>query len=448
MKKFLLILALLVTVVAMPQTSSAQVPTVDAVKTPTKLGRVFADVKNKAEQAVKWVSESKMGKFVGASINAAKDGVAFAKDMYAGAMEVYGKIEDKIDQVKDSKTVKAAEISKKIADESKKLQQQQEQKLAIAEKIKQEQDIATEEMQAKAAAIDSNYQKTREAYQQQGKTAEELQALEEQHQKDAADIANALELKLASLNDDLENQTETIEKQNKEQLKKIAKHTKELQELSGKEITVNNPLEAIQKTQEEMFLQDGERLTISKEQELREKWYTERRKVLYQTYQKSLQAKSQLEGLHEKVTSVKEMADAMPGESENSNVNVEVIIKQGELLQEYINFVLADLMLESTMAVTSLPDYQPSPRLAGKFKLCNYTDAKSGLAAMRAKAQSAQSKVGSAVAKGQELKAKADEVQTKVDDAKELAGQGQEVIKNVDQLKGQAGTPSALEGML
>ena len=231
-------------------------------------------------------------------------------------------------------------------------------------------------------------------------------------------------------------------------MKKIAKHTKELQELSGKEITVSNPLEAIQETQEELFLQDGEKLTISKEQELREKWYTERRNVIYQTYQKSLQAKSQLDGLREKVASIKEMADAMPGESENANVNIEVIIKQGELLQEYIDFVLADLMLESTIAVTSLPDYNPSPRLNGKFKLCNYTDAKSGLAALKEKAQAAQDKVSGAVAKGQQLKQKYDDAKSKVDDVKEIAGQGQEVIKNIDQLKGQAATPSALEGML
>lgn len=447
MKKFTLMAAFFLAGL-ISASSFAQVPTVDAVKTPTKIGRIVADGKNKAEQAVKWVSESKMGKFVGDSIKAAKDGIAYAKDMYAGAMEVYGNVEDKIAEAKDSKAYKAAEISKQIAGESKKLQQLQEQKLQIAENLKQEQDIATEEMQAKAAALDSNHKLTIEAYREQGKTAEEISEYEAQHSKDAEDISNALELKINNLNDEMESQTEVIENQIKEQLKKIAKKTKELQELSGKEITVSNPLEAIQETQEELFLQDGEKLTISKEQELREKWYTERRNVIYQTYQKSLQAKSQLDGLHEKVTSIKEMADAMPGESENANVNIEVIIKQGELLQKYIDFVLADLMLESTIAVTSLPDYNPSPRLSGKFKLCNYTDAKSGLEALKEKARSAQNKVSGTIAKGQQLKQKYDDVAAKVDDVKEIAGQGQEVIKNIDQLKGQVADPSALEGML
>ena len=368
--------------------------------------------------------------------------------MYEGGMEIYGNVQDKIADAKDSNAYKAAEISKEIAEESKKLQQLQEQKLQISENLKQEQEIATEEMQAKAAALDSNHKLTIEAYREQGKTEEELQEYEEQYNKDAEEISNALELKIADINNELESQTDEIETQIKEQMKKIAKHTKELQELSGKEITVSNPLEAIQETQEELFLQDGEKLTISKEQELREKWYTERRNVIYQTYQKSLQAKSQLDGLREKVASIKEMADAMPGESENANVNIEVIIKQGELLQKYIDFVLADLMLESTIAVTSLPDYNPSPRLNGKFKLCNYTDAKSGLAALKEKAQAAQDKVSGAVAKGQQLKQKYDDAKSKVDDVKEIAGQGQEVIKNIDQLKGQAATPSALEGML
>ena len=426
----------------------AQVPTVDAVKTPTKIGRIVSDAKNKAEQAVKWVSESKMGKFVGDGIKAAKDGIAYAKVMYEGGMKFYGNVQDKIAEAKDSKAYKAAQISKKIAEESKRLQQLHEQKLQIAENLKQEQEIATEEMQAKAAALDSNHKLTMAAYREQGKTEEELQEYEEQYNKDAEEISNALELKIADMNNDLESQTDEIETQIKEQLKKIAKHTKELQELSGKEITVSNPLEAIQKTQEELFLQNGEKLTVDKEQELREKWYTERRKVIYQTYEKSLQAKSQLEGLREKVASVKEMADAMPGESENANVNIEVVIKQGELLQEYIDFVLADLMLESTMAVTSLTDYNPSPRLKGKFKLCNYTDAKSGLAALKEKVQTAQNKVSGAVAKGQQLKEKYDDVKSKIDDVKEIAGQGQEVIKNIDQLKGQVGMPSALEGML
>ncbi len=447
MKKLILIAVFLLGGV-ISTTSFAQVPTVDAVKTPTKIGRIAADAKNKAEQAVKWVSESKMGKFVGDSIKAAKDGIAYAKDMYEGGMEIYGNVQDKIADAKDSNAYKAAEISKEIAGESKKLQQLQEQKLQISENLKQEQEIATEEMQAKAAALDSNHKLTIEAYREQGKTEEELQEYEEQYNKDAEEISNALELKIADINNELESQTDEIETQIKEQMKKIAKHTKELQELSGKEITVSNPLEAIQETQEELFLQDGEKLTISKEQELREKWYTERRNVIYQTYQKSLQAKSQLDGLREKVASIKEMADAMPGESENANVNIEVIIKQGELLQKYIDFVLADLMLESTIAVTSLPDYNPSPRLNGKFKLCNYTDAKSGLAALKEKAQAAQDKVSGAVAKGQQLKQKYDDAKSKVDDVKEIAGQGQEVIKNIDQLKGQAATPSALEGML
>ena len=67
MKKFALMAAFFLAGL-ISASSFAQVPTVDAVKTPTKIGRIVADGKNKAEQAVKWVSESKMGKFVGDSI--------------------------------------------------------------------------------------------------------------------------------------------------------------------------------------------------------------------------------------------------------------------------------------------------------------------------------------------------------------------------------------------
>lgn len=436
MKKLfaIFLLALVIAVPVAPSLTYAQVPSIDAVKTPSKISKFVNNIKAKVVHAYKWVADSKFGTFIGNSIDATKDGIGFAKDMYTGAMKVYGKVEGKISDVKNSKEVRMAEVSQKIAAESKSLQSMQEQKLKIAESYKQDLDLSQQVLSEKVASLRENDRVAG------GDSSGEIDALEtKQLQKEN------------QMKKDYEQDTDELDVKIKAQMKVIAKLTKELSEIADVKVTSENPLEVMEKTQKELFLQQGEALTTDKRAELREKFFAERRKVIYKAYEKALKAKSELDALHEEVQSVQDLAASMPGKSEASGANTEVLVRQADILRRYVEFVLADLELETTVAMASLDNYESSDRLS-KFKLCNYTDQTSGLKSLKEKAASAKDQVGGAVSQGQQLKQQYDEKKEsatqKVNDVKEMNNQIQDLKDNADAVGKGFDPQSAVKDML
>lgn len=427
--------------------ASAFIPTVDTGKTASKFSQFVSKVQAKIQQAVKWVTDSKFGQFVGDGIKATKDGVAFAKDMYAGAMEIYGNVQDKISDVKDSKEYKSAMISKEIAEESKKLQQLQEEKLKAEQDIEAQISLADEEAQAKLERINQNYQAAQAAIKESNSpdSEQELAAAREDMEQQIKAINDELALKSRSLKRDLDDKTEGLDQKIKKQLKTVAIKTKELAEVAEVKVVSDNPLEVIQKTQEELFLKPGEDLTLSKEMDIREKWFTERRNVIYESYEKALKAKAELTALQEGLQSIQDLAGSMPGKSETAGVNSKIILKQGEYIRRYVEFVLADLKLETTVEIAKQLDYQPSDRL-NKFRLCNYTNQSQGLADTKDKLSNA---VSAAKEAKQQAENKVESATEKYNQAKEITDQTSGLINNVDQLKGSAPSPqSAVKDML
>lgn len=148
-------------------------------------------------------------------------------------------------------------------------------------------------------------------------------------------------------------------------------------------------------------------------------------------------------GLRQEMTSNSEEAETisstsgtMPGESENSGVNTEVIAKQLGVLQSYINLMIADLQIQTTFALKAL-NQETLAEPKGVFNLCDYTDSSNVMGKMECvksklekgleKAQEVKGKVEQGIEKAQEIKSKVEDgietVTSAVEQGKDLVGQ-------------------------
>ena len=116
MKKLGLLFVICMLALSAAGTADAFLPKIDAGKGASGVSNIVQKAKAQAEKAMQWISNSKMGKFVGDGISAAKDGMSFMKEQYNNAMKLYGQAQDAIESVKDSKEYQMAMISKEIAE--------------------------------------------------------------------------------------------------------------------------------------------------------------------------------------------------------------------------------------------------------------------------------------------------------------------------------------------
>lgn len=418
MKKIFAILALFAFAIGIAPTTvvtpaQAFLPKIDAGKTGSKISLWFQKVKSSCEKAMQWVSNSKMGKLVGDGIKATKDGVNFAKDMYKQGMDIYNQGKEYADAAKNSKEYKSAMLGKEIAQESKKLAKIQQQMLKIQENAKQEQELLQETTNQKLAALQSNLG-TMENYLAEnianGADTSGLNQTVERVNSESTTLIEQIKREFSqkskAINDDMDDQLDELKEQQEAQTEVIAKLTKELAELNEVSFNVENPLESLQNTKNEIFLKKGVKDTVSSRKNLREKRFEERRNMIYEIYEKSVRAKGNMTGLVEDVNLIKELSETMPGEAEGSGVNVEILVRQIDILEKYVEFVLADLALETSVAATQLPPNASEGQLTD-FKLCNYTKSqaeinKEKLAALKAKVSKAKEKVTSTVDKVKE----------------------------------------------
>ena len=418
LKKIFAILALFAFAIGIAPTTvvtpaQAFLPKIDAGKTGSKISLWFQKVKSSCEKAMQWVSNSKMGKLVGDGIKATKDGVNFAKDMYKQGMDIYNQGKEYADAAKNSKEYKSAMLGKEIAQESKKLAKIQQQMLKIQENAKQEQELLQETTNQKLAALQSNLG-TMENYLAEnianGADTSGLKQTVERVNSESTTLIEQIKREFSqkskAINDDMDDQLDELKEQQEAQTEVIAKLTKELAELNEVSFNVENPLESLQNTKNEIFLKKGVKDTVSSRKNLREKRFEERRNMIYEIYEKSVRAKGNMTGLVEDVNLIKELSETMPGEAEGSGVNVEILVRQIDILEKYVEFVLADLALETSVAATQLPPNASEGELTD-FKLCNYTKSqaeinKEKLAALKAKVSKAKEKVTSTVDKVKE----------------------------------------------
>ena len=443
MKKLGLLFVICMLALSAAGTADAFLPKIDAGKGASGVSNIVQKAKAQAEKAMQWISNSKMGKFVGDGISAAKDGMSFMKEQYNNAMKLYGQAQDAIESVKDSKEYQMAMISKEIAEYTAKIASLGKDRLEIEEDIEQQIEIARETYNSKQKDWVSNMTLNPDSDEEDNTGLSALEA--------------ELNAQISKLEAEQESRTEEIDNQLEELAEKVADLTKELEKLAsdGEGKPETDPAEAVQSSQEEIFLKEGEVSSLKNREKLLENRYQERRDVIYKTYQQAVENRATITGSEKKADMTKELSPSMPGESEGGGIHVEVLIHQAEMMRQYVDLLLLELEMETTAAAAQLTDITPGEKL-DKINLCKYSldygESKSGLSSLKDTFNSVKEGVSNTVEKAKDtasdLKEKAADVKQKVDEAKEVYEASKELINTGKEAGTVIKSMTGVEGMI
>ena len=452
LKIFLMVLMMFF---AVPQIKSlAFLPKIDGLKSSSKLSNFFGKLKNNAEKAMEWVSNSKAAQLIGDGIKETKKGIAFAKSAYASAMEVYGQIVETVDEVKNSAEYKAMVISKQIADASSEIQKIEEEKLTKLEELQQEIDLLQTQNNAKISNINNNLDIL-------GNTTNNEEAL------------NGINAQLSDLQQQNQEQLQYLEQQYyqieeeydikiKEQKNIILELSKNLADVANIQLVSEDAVEVIKENQKNLFTLQEEEDDLNKRSEKRENRKEALSSTIDETVYKAASGLSMLTAAKEDLDSKKNTGVTMPGESENAGVAAEVVLKQTEILQQYLEFLIADLKLQTAEELASIDQISFEVKaVEDSFNFCDYTikkqtsstslleQAKNTYQKTSQTVSSAKDKIDDVKVKVDDVKEKVNDVKEKYEEAKDVANQAGQVVNNIKDSAADAieNKTSALIGM-
>lgn len=457
LSSLLLSCTLLVVVALSAANCFAVVPAPDGAKSGSKASIWAAKMQEQGQKAMDWVSNSKVGKVVGDGVKAKEDAINYANKKYE-------KVQQAVKDAKNSKTYKSALISKDIGAATTDLKTVSADILSAKGEYEEQVAMIKQTAEGKIQALQNNVPLMEDYYKQkeaQGDTSldQELDSGLKQNKGQLDAIQRQMEADIAKAEVAYNDKKDRLENAVVIKTKKVANLTKELGELNNVKMDVPDPMKAINNTKDDLFLKVNEIASIKNTKNKQEQRYRNRRDVLYETYEKALQQKLQLEEMREDVERIVDLADTMSGTSDVSGISTEVLLKQAEYLKVYVDFVVADLKREATSAITVLPVESKSMDRGGKFNLDNYKyqkpkanplDAVKGVAnkakeskdKLQAGAQKVKNTAEAKIAEGKALKEKAENMKNDV-------AQGVNDVSGViDGAKGVVNNPSALGGMM
>lgn len=415
--------------------------TVDPVKEPSKMSLWFGKMKSKCEKAMEWVANSQVGQFVGDGIKYTKQGIAFAKEQYEAAMDLYNKTKD---SVLNSKEYKAAMVSKDIATETAKTKKLQEEKLQKLEEIEQQQELLKQQTQGKIANIQANLNLNEKRMVDEADAAGgEAQAFMNEQEKALAEVEQELNEQLENLKSSAQMIESEYNDKTAEQAEKVAdlgiKLNDILKDDKNKKDT-RSAQEIIQEQQDKLFLKAKEKADLATEKKKKKN----RSKALNNSLDGGMKVvmgdvKSKQSTSVDKVDSKQGVADTMTGESEVSGVNTEVIGEQLNLMMDYIRLNLAMIKTQAIAELNNLHELETSAP-DNKFDICQYTDPenrKSALEMARSKAQKMQNKLNKAASKAVETYQKGKD---KFNEAKDKATEISNTVKEGAAVAGELGS--------
>ena len=424
---------------------NAQVTKTDVTKTPSKTTIWFQKQKANCEKIMKDIQDSQFGQFVGDGIKYTKEGIKYAQAAYKRGMELYN-------QVLDSDEYKAAMKSKEIAQESLKLKEMQEEKLKKQEDIQAEIDLLKEQTAAKITTIRQNIdileqqsKMSKKAKTRSGETPVSAQAIDslpdaEDEEIEKSEEMASIEAEIEEVQnitnmqlEDYESEMNDIEEEYQEKIieqgKLIAKLTQELAELASSSFKKKEPrdaTEALQETQDNFLSLTAPSIKEAKKIKKRRKEALST--IIVETITNKSDKHLTRSTKEDNTASTADLGETMPGESEGSGISAEVLSDQLQVLRSYIDVVLADLKLQTSMELNNLRQITSEP-LKTKFNLCNYTDQSNvGLEGIKKKAIQAKETLTDA----------ADQVKNTVGQAQDMADQAKSAIGQVKDMADQA----------
>jgi len=363
-------------------------------------------IKSKCEKLIEKVQSSQLGQFVSSGIEHTKKGIEYAKNLY-----------NRAEELKDTKEYKAALLSKKLAEESKKIISLQEAKLAKLEDLGEEKALLEEQMRGKVANVDTNLSVVASS-----SNPESRKAIEDQ----MAALNIETELKLKDMEMKAQEIKDEYDERIKDQSEVIADISLQISELAGVNTSkITNASEDIKKNISELFA-SGESVGILEEANLRkrrrEKMSSTAEKVFANTAQ-NLMERTERE---DKISSTEDLGLTMTSEEARSSVNADMISQQLDVLRILITTMIDELKTQTTADINAM--YQTKTFQVGeKFNLCDYSiqkkqgsllnSLKKEVSSAKEAISKAKEQVNSVKETGQQIK---DDIKTKAEEAKQL----------------------------
>ena len=466
----------------------------DVTKSGSKIQSGIQKLVGKAQSTMESIQGSQFGQFIGDGIKYAKEGIGYAKKAYDDGMKLVKETKDKVE---NSTAYKSALLSKEIAEETSKLKSIGEEIIAKQEEIREEYELLRAQNKAKSDLLIQNQQIIDKVQEQNGSegivteksgastTKEDNELTDKSYsfyrkesiafakaeiseEEDIGELAkqaiarqgvvpNALSkeeiINAQNALDGLMNQymireiKEVAEKYARSIAaveRSIAQKAKELKELTQKEdkseTTENNdPQKPIKANIEKFFNIEGGGLgvkTRDKIKDMQSEYIKEKSKEIFSGIaEKREKMKSQAE----EAETFSLLSGTMPGESENSGVNTEVLVKQIETLESLINMMIADLQQKTIFALKALNE-EAASEPKGVFNLCDYTDS-SNVGCLKSVINQAKETVNNIEGRANDLKEKAqnikEQVENNVDKARDAAQKIQDTVDSEEDLKTQ-----------
>lgn len=332
-------------------------------------------MKEKCQEVIEGIQSSQFGQFVGEGVKNTKKAIKFAEEKYGEFQEVKGRI-------LSSEEYKAAELSAQIAKKTAEIQSLKDEKVFKQEEIKAELDLLKEQTEAKINIVQENLAAIEaEISLMQGDSSgatksidvsdEEMRAIE----TEIANINSAYTIEAGLLNDELSALEDEYTSRITELEEEIQKLSEQLVNLSKK---FNKEKKKKKKTEEALnetynnYTTQSTTVSIKEEKEIRR-----RRQKAIQEKNSSIIAEASVKrgeiyDAKDEVDKKQRLSSTMPGEAEGSVIIGQVLSEQIDSLRKFIELAIADLEVQTTMAVGQLQDIT-IPKMPEKFNLCDYS---------------------------------------------------------------------------
>ena len=362
-------------------------------------------------------SNSDLVKKGGKGIQDAKKGMAAAQEWAAHKMEQAQELMAKAAEAKELLSRTAA-LSKQITTDTSNIA-----------KFPTETVAKTKELQENFSAKIKRLSQNIDTLQNAAKTNSDLIDLIPSVADQSAEIANLQAESMESVNlllKERADQLNTMTAQLLRDQEELEKLQEDYQKLMGKEVKKKDNKENREKLKQKLFLKPGEVPSLERVEEILQNRIDDHKKNLASSLPDVLKLRASVDASLESAETTSDVGGTMPGKSEKTGTQTDVITQQTERLKGYVDIMVMSLKMDIAMRIALSKKYNLSAKEGdddGKIlNFCDYSNRKNMLDMLGEGIQNVNEAAGSVAQTASSLQETAGSVTDTVNDAKNAAG--------------------------
>ena len=422
----------------------------DFSKTGGKVSDFVQKQQENYQEIMGQISESQFATTIGKGIDAAKQGVSFAKDNFNAAV---GFVNETKESVLNSNAYAMAQKSKEIADEKKVLQEIEEQKNSQLTELQSAASLDKTTIEEKIKQVQENYNTKIAIYKQelaQATNDEEKKKIEDEIESlQAGQDAEVAEFnaQLQEIDDKLQQDTQALnddfEQQIKDQTLVIVLKTEELAELVKDSIPENanknvsdDPQQDIANMMDDLSPK-SEDISLDDKEKIEENRRTEAEETTTDSSSKSVSVIAATANTKDEQENISATSKTVNGKSETVYFPTNDIINQMETLQKYLEMELLAIKADAMSIITT--STAPLSEAKASIDICDYNiEEEKGLL----------DTINDIKDKAEEVKDKVNDVKDKIEEGKEMYNQIQDAAESIGSAAQDIGSvTSSVSGM-